>query len=83
MSIKETTEPKPSQYFLGIVIIPNKYSQYTVIKMVVPDEIKKWNLCVQQAKAKHHISTKFGFVDRRVIKDARKCYCAMSFIKTK
>ena len=51
--------------------------------MAVPDEIKKWNQCVKQAKAKYHISTKFGFVDQRVVKAARKCYCAMSFIQTK
>jgi hypothetical protein len=51
--------------------------------MVVPDEIKKWNICIQQAKEKHKITTKFGFVDKRVVKDARRCYCAMAFLPTK
>jgi hypothetical protein len=51
--------------------------------MAVPDEIRKWNMCVQQAKEKHKITTKFGFVDKRVVKDARRCYCAMAFLTAK
>jgi hypothetical protein len=51
--------------------------------MVVPDEIKKWIVCVQQAKDKHKISSKYGFINNTVIKDARRCYCAMAFLPTK
>ena len=54
----------------------------------VPDEIKKWNECVMQAKKsqaekKGKSVTKFGFIDKQVVKDARRCYCAMAFLKTK
>ena len=51
--------------------------------MPVPDEIKKWNTCVKQAKEKHKVTSKFGFVDKKVVKDARRCYCAMAFLPTK
>jgi hypothetical protein len=56
--------------------------------MVVPDEIKKWNACVKQAKEsqarkKGKSISGFGFIDKQVVKDARKCYCAMAFLTTK
>jgi len=51
--------------------------------ITVPDEIKKWNICVQQSKNKHKKTIKFGFIDDKVVKDARRCYCAMAFLPTK
>ena len=51
--------------------------------MVLPETIKKWNTCVQQAKKKHSIKTTWGYLPPGALKDAQKCYCAMSFIKNK
>lgn len=49
--------------------------------MVLPETIKKWNTCVKQAKKKHAVHTTWGYVSGAVLKDAQKCYCAMSFLK--
>ena len=64
----------------------NKYSQY-IVKMPIPDEVKKWNLCVKQAKEKEYFGKRnpprFGFIDKKVVKSARRCYCAMAFLTAK
>jgi len=48
-----------------------------------PDIVQKWNVCVQQAKKKHNIKTTWGYLPAAALKDAQRCYFAMSFIKSK
>ncbi len=43
----------------------------------LPDNLKTWVKCVQQAKAKNSKSSSYGFIQGKVLKDAQKCYCAM------
>jgi hypothetical protein len=51
---------------------------------MIPESIKEWNVCVQQAKKFNPNSkSSYGFVSGKVLKDARRCYCAMSFLKKK
>lgn len=50
--------------------------------MTIPTIIKEWNLCVKQAKqASTAKQATYGFVSGKVLKDARKCFCARSFIR--
>jgi hypothetical protein len=51
--------------------------------MVLPETIQKWNLCIEQAKKKHGINRTWGYLSGAALKDAQKCYCAMSFIRVK
>ena len=51
--------------------------------MVLPDAVQKWNVCIQQAKKKHNIKSTWGYLSGPALKDAQKCYCALSFIKSK
>jgi hypothetical protein len=51
--------------------------------MQLPDTIKQWNKCVKHAKKKHESKATWGFIPGRVLKDAQKCYCAMSFLGAK
>jgi hypothetical protein len=51
--------------------------------MVLPETVGKWIMCVQQAKKKHGVKTTWGYIPPAALKDAQKCYCAMSFIKAK
>ena len=47
--------------------------------MPLPDAIKIWNTSVSQAKEKH-MKTGYGFISGNVLRDAQKCYCAMTYI---
>ena len=51
--------------------------------MPLPETVQKWNLCVKQSKKKHAIKSTWGYLSGTALKDAQKCYCALSFIKTK
>jgi hypothetical protein len=51
--------------------------------MVLPVTVKKWNVCVEQAKQRLNIKGSWGYLSGAALKDAQKCYCAMSFIKNK
>ena len=43
------------------------------------ESLKPWTKCVQQAKAANGKSKdSYGFVQGKVLKDARRCYCALT-----
>ena len=43
------------------------------------DSLKPWVKCVQQAKVANGKSKdSYGFVQGQVLKDARRCYCALT-----
>jgi hypothetical protein len=51
--------------------------------MALPETVEKWNTCVQQAKKKHNIKTTWGYLGKAALKDAQRCYCAMSFLRVR